>query len=367
MVRGNDLPTNIVVVRDAIVALGELVARADPGTRGEWVGPAHDRIARFLVSRLSPDQFADIHWRIAQAARHAQVSTPSPGALVYARQHLSDHLWLAGRTGEALDAVARLETPADNLSLWQMWKERLSDLDPHDPDLLGVRANVATWTGQSGDGQKALEEFSELLPDLVRVLGESHRETFKTRGNIALWTGRTGNARRALEEFNGLLSDQEQALGHDDPDVLKTRGNIVTWTGESGDPRKALKLANDLLIDQERVMGPDHPGILNTRASIALWAARSGDTRDALNQLGSLLREQEEVFGPDHTDVLITRALMLILTGQLGEYHGTLENSGELLHDQELLLGPDHPTPLEPEVTSRYGPPNQVTSKKLFR
>lgn len=40
-----------VRVRDALVALGELVARAEPGQTSERVGPAHDLIPDHLVAR----------------------------------------------------------------------------------------------------------------------------------------------------------------------------------------------------------------------------------------------------------------------------------------------------------------------------
>ena len=128
---------DILAIRDALVALGELVARSDPGTANEWIGPAHDLIGVFFVSRLSSEQFEQAHWRVAQAARTIQADVSRSRTLAYVKQHLSDHLWLAGRPAEALAAVPRLDTPADNLALWQMWEERLAALGSNHPNVLG--------------------------------------------------------------------------------------------------------------------------------------------------------------------------------------------------------------------------------------
>src|SRR5262249_37404897 len=54
---------NLAAIRDALVALGEMVARADPGTSDESVGPVHDLIGNFLAARLSREQLAQAHLR----------------------------------------------------------------------------------------------------------------------------------------------------------------------------------------------------------------------------------------------------------------------------------------------------------------
>jgi excisionase family DNA binding protein len=345
--REGDSSGDMIAIRDALVVLGELVARADPGTADEWVGPAHDLIATFLISRLSPEQFSQVHWGIAQAAISEREDALSSRVLAYIRQNLSDHLWLAGNPGDALAEVPRLDTPADNLALWQIWEERLATLGPDNPDVLEVRANVATWTGQSGDVWGALEQFTALLPDITRGRGSNHPDTFRVRGNLALWTGRTGDLGAALQEFNALLGDQQRVLGSNHPDVLTTRGNIVTWTGESGDARTALKLAKQLLRDQQKILSLDDPRILKTQAQIVMWTGRSDDRVGALELARQLLSDQERVLGLDDTDTLATRSIIVILNAASGNLPEALKDSTALLRDQQRVLGPDHPDVLK--------------------
>jgi hypothetical protein len=65
--KGRDGETLAVGVRDGVVALGELLARADAGSPSERVGLAHDLIADFLRGRFGEDAVVDAHSAIAGA------------------------------------------------------------------------------------------------------------------------------------------------------------------------------------------------------------------------------------------------------------------------------------------------------------
>ena len=54
------------------------------------------------------------------------------------------------------------------------------------PDTLGTRHNIAGWTGEVGDAAGALRLFTELLPDMERVLGRDHPNTLRTQEAIKL-------------------------------------------------------------------------------------------------------------------------------------------------------------------------------------
>ena len=82
-----------------------------------------------------------------------------------------------------------------------MCHELLSDqervLGADDPATLTTRANIAAFTGESGDTGEALRLCRELLPDRVRVLGADHPDTLTTRSDIAVFTAESGDAREA--------------------------------------------------------------------------------------------------------------------------------------------------------------------------
>ena len=255
-----DGQTLAVRVRDGMVALGELLARADAGSPDERVGPAHDLIADFLRGHFGEDAVTGAHSAIVQALAELEQGGPPNSVAAYAKDRLSEHLWAMGRSEAALSALPELPTPADNLALWQSWHGRLLQrLGPDHPDTLITRSNVAYWTGQAGDARGALDLATALLPDRQRVLGPDHPDTLITRSNVAYWTGQAGDARGALDLTTALLPDQQRVLGPDHPTTLATRSNVAYWTGQAGDARGALDLTTALLPDQQRVLGPDHP------------------------------------------------------------------------------------------------------------
>ena len=350
-----DGETLAVRVRDGVVALGELLARADAGSPDERVGPAHDLIADFLRGHFGADAVTGAHSAIVQALAELEQGGPPSSVAAYARDRLSEHLWAMGRSEAALSALPELPTPADNLALWQSWhRNLLQRLGPGHPDTLTTRHNLAYWTGQAGDARGALELATALLPDRQRVLGPDHPNTLTTRHNLAYWTGQAGDARGALELFTALLPDRQRVLGPDHPDTLTTRSNIAAWTGQAGDARGALELFTALLPDQQRVLGPDHPNTLATRNNIAGWTGESGDARGALELFTALLPDQQRVLGPDHPNTLATRSNIASWTGQAGDARGALELFTALLPDRQRVLGPDHPNTLTTRSNIAY-------------
>ena len=195
-----DDQTLAVRVRDGMVALGELLARADAGSPDERVGPADELIAGFLRGHFGGDAVTDAHSAIVRALTDLRQAGPrSRPVAAYARNRLSEHLWAVGQSDPALSALPELPTPADNLALWQSWHERLlQQLDSDHSSTLTTRAKIALWTGQAGDARAALELCTALLPDQRRILGPDNPSTLTTRHEIAFWTGQAGDARAAL-------------------------------------------------------------------------------------------------------------------------------------------------------------------------
>jgi Tetratricopeptide repeat len=339
-----DGETLAVRVRDGVVALGELLARADAGSADERAGPAHDLIGDFLLGHFGEDAVTGAHSAIVQALAELEQGGRPNSVAAYARDHLSEHLWAMGQSEAALSALPELPTPADNLALWQSWHGNLLQrLGPDHPDTLTTRSNIAAWTGQAGDARGALELFTALLPDQQRILGPDHPDTLATRSNIAAWTGLAGDARGALELFTALLPDQQRILGPDHPDTLAIRHNVAAWTGLAGDACRALELFTALLPDWQRILGPDHPHTLAARSNIAYWTGQAGDARGALELFTALLPDRQRVLGPDHPDTLTTRSNIAGWTGRAGDARRALELFTALLPDQQRVLGPDHP------------------------
>ena len=341
-------------VRDVLVDLRGLVTRLEPGTSNEHLSLFHPTFAEYLLDPENAYSVArsQAHRAVLDAiealAPHAQHEPDDP-LHRYAMEHEAGHLWVLERYDEVMSALrgraSRL--PKENLTIWQSWLGPLQDkFGKEHPDVLGARAYIADWTGQTGDARKALELFKTLLPCHERVLGKDHTDVLTTRNNIAHWTGVMGNARKALELFETLLSDRERVLGKNHRHVLTTRHNIATWTGRAGNVRKALELIKALLPDQIKMLGEDHHHVLTSRNNIAQWTGQMGDAREALRLFQALLPDRERVEGKDHPHVLATRHNIAAWTEQTGNVREALRLYKALLPDRERVLGKDHPSVL---------------------
>ena len=87
--------------------------------------------------------------------------------------------------------------------------------------------------------------------------------------------------------FTELLPDMERVLGRDHPDTLTTRNNIAFWTGGGG-RREALRLFTELLPDRERVLGRDHPDTLGTQEAIKLLESAASLSQEGKGESSDL-------------------------------------------------------------------------------
>ena len=275
-----DGETLAVRVRDGVVALGELLARADAGSPDERVGPAHDLIADFLRGHFGEDAVTGAHSAIVQALAELEQGGPPSSVAAYARDRLSEHLWAMGRSEAALSALPELPTPADNLALWQSWHGKLLQrLGPDHPDTLTTRGNVAGWTGRAGTPAahwscppRCCPTGSGPRPRPPRHPGHPPQHRLLDRAGRGR-PRRTGAVRRAAAR--PAAGPRPRPPRHPDHPP-----NIASGPGRPGTPA-AHGLFTALLPDQQRVLGPDHPDTLTTRGNIAAWTGQAGNTRGA--------------------------------------------------------------------------------------
>jgi hypothetical protein len=338
-------PTETPGLRDVLVGIGGLAARADAGTDAERVGLFHDTLTAYLRTRLRL-AVRDAHQAILDVLGEL---TQESAAVDYRQARAAEHLWALGRHSDAVDAVLAMLGPraADNAQLLRPWSQQAAaTLDADDPDSRRLRSSLAHWTGESGDVTGAVAAFTELLAEQARVLGPDDTKTLTTRRNLAGWTGRTGDVTGAVAALTDLLTDVERTLGPDDPNTLTVRNNLGYWRGDSGDVAGAVAVFTELLATQKRVLGPDHPDTLRSRYNLADWTGESGDVTRAVTELTDLLTDVEHALGPDHPDTLLTRSNLAYWTGESGDVAGAVDAHADLLVDMKRILGPNHPVTL---------------------
>jgi len=228
----------------------------------------------------------------------------------------------------------------------EVLKDVLRMLGPDDPNTLATRHKLAQWRGQAGDAAGAAAACQELLADQLRVLGPDHRDTLATRNSLAAFRGQAGDPVGAAAAYQELLADQLRVLGPDHHDTLTTRNNLAYSRWQAGDPAGTSAAYQELLADQLRALGPDHRDTLATRRNLASIRGRAGDPTAAAAAYSEVLKDVLRVLGPDDPDTLATRRNLAHWRGQAGDPAGAAAAYQELLADQLRALDPDHPDTL---------------------
>ncbi|WP_112138829.1 tetratricopeptide repeat protein [Glycomyces dulcitolivorans] len=238
--------------------------------------------------------------------------------------------------GEAGDVLGAIE------GFTAVLADRVRVLGPDDPKTLSTRQRLLYWKGEKGDLEAAAAETETLLADRRRVLGPEHFDVLVTRSLRARWQGRSGDAHGAAEANEALLADCLRLLGADHPFTLAVRHNLAHWRGDAGDPEGAASATAALLADRERVLGADHPDTLRSRQNLAGWLGESGDAAAAVEGLKGVLDDQLRILGPEHPDVIAVRNDLARWTARIGGAAAAVEAFSALRDDCRQLLGDAH-------------------------
>jgi hypothetical protein len=324
-----------------------------------WIESAHA-----LLDHASPRQMSDAKsmrtWKSLHVHTHALLLhlRPDQADAFPTRANLA---YWTGESGDAVGARNKLRYLSETVT---------KKLGPQDKQALTIRANLANWTGKAGDPDAARDMLDRLIPDMVETFGPENARVLAARADLAYWIGDTGDPCKARDHLKELLREQQQLLGEDAPDTLITHANLAKWTGKAGDPRMARDLCKTVLDLREEKLGPEHRDTLLAQASLATWTGEAGHVSEALRQFDALLPMFDEHRGLDHPDTLSVRSSHAILTGKAGDAARARKLLADLIPARERVLGAEHPATLATRArfarwTGEAG--NAADAARLFR
>jgi hypothetical protein len=237
-----------------------------------------------------------------------------------------------GRTKVILELVSACwDGPGAPKSTCARLAELLPMVEVDDPLGLNVRCEWAYWSGEAGDVVAARDQFAELVPVCVRVLGVEHRDTLVARSNLAYWSGEAGDVVAARDQFAELVPVCVRVLGPEHRNTLMARSNLAYWSGEAGDAVAARDQFAELVPVCVRVLGAEHRDTLMARSSLARWSGEAGDAVAARDHYAELTPAYELVFGPEHRSTLIARMNLAYWAGEASDPIAACELTGQLL------------------------------------
>ncbi|WP_327290541.1 tetratricopeptide repeat protein [Streptomyces sp. NBC_01198] len=215
-------------------------------------------------------------------------------------------------------------------------------LGPEHPVTLDCRKWAAYLDVVQGKA-KAGAELTDLLADQLRLLGPDHPGTLSTRGFVAVWRENSGDTERAFQEYLALLADRRRVLGPDHPRTLETLHAVADHHSSRGDAMSAVVALSELVSRRSRVVGPDHLDTLSARSDLGRCRGEAGDPLGAVIDLAAVAADQGRILGPDHDVTLLTRHKLAWYRGKAGDAEGAVAAFTDLVAERRAALSERDP------------------------
>jgi tetratricopeptide (TPR) repeat protein len=247
------------------------------------------------VSRLDPDDPADAG-PFALAAGALQMldgQAVTAGAESAEFRHITHeilrHLYVAGKHHAGIALGWFIRKAWDNVGV-----------DADDPDSLALNDRLAANVFATGDMERALTIWRDVVERRRRTLGPDHRKTFVASSNLATCLNEHGLRDEAQEQYESLLEQGRRVFGAEDPDVLHLHSGYATYLYGLDRYDEALSLYKDLSLRYRRLYSADHPDTLNIADAIALTLHALSRSSEAQVLAESTLARAERVLGVNH-------------------------------------------------------------------
>ncbi|MGB3438586.1 MAG: tetratricopeptide repeat protein [Actinophytocola sp.] len=189
--------------------------------------------------------------------------------------------------------------------------------DPHHPETLTSRNNLATTLTELGRFEEAEREHRAVLDLSIRVLGADHPDTLISRNNLAYALTGLGRFEEAEREHRAVLDLRTQALGAEHPDTLNSRNNLAYALTDLGRFEEAEREHRAVLDLRAQALGAEHPDTLNSRNNLAYALMGLGRFEEAEREHRAVLDLRTQVLGANHPDTLTSRSNLAYVRSKL--------------------------------------------------
>lgn len=215
----------------------------------------------------------------------------------------------------------------------------------NDPNILGLRHEVARATMEIGELAAAESDLQEIIAAREAVLGDLHADTLASRHKLAkaiLEQGRWAEAERLLRS---VVSAEYKVRGAEHSDTLVVRHSLARATLALDRQAEAEHMLRDLLDVRERSPYWRTPETIFVRHSLVGCLLEQVKLDEAEHELETAFRE-----APTQADAAMvmhlrhTRAILRLLRGDAEQ---ALDDLVGLAADRRRVLGEEHPWTVE--------------------
>ncbi|MEV1321198.1 tetratricopeptide repeat protein [Micromonospora arborensis] len=142
-------------------------------------------------------------------------------------------------------------------------------LNADDPDFIALNDRFAGTVFASGDHERALALWEDVVHRRERVLGPDHQRTIVAVGNLAGCLVSFDKFDQAEKLYKSAIERGDRVLGPDHPDVLRLRSNQARLLFKRGRHDEALVRQQDLLRRYKNILRTDHQETLSAADDLA--------------------------------------------------------------------------------------------------
>lgn len=293
-----------------------------------------------LVSFVGAGESARARTQYDQALTHFREAE----ALASADRDFEQWLGVENRIGRALSLLGKYRDEETHMA--KVWDACVKAGKTEEPLALAAHRQWAIALYESGNPQRAEEEYRKIIDIQNRTLGNLHAETLSTCCDLANALLAEDKAVEAEAQFQVVLKAYLLNKENDDPDVLAVRDNLANALFAQGKLEESAAEHQAVATLRERVLGPDHPDTLTSKANLAGTLEEMGKSAEAERIHRQVLQAQQRILGPEHPDTLMTRMNLANSLHSLGRDEEAEKEQRAVLAIMQRVLGPGHPTTL---------------------
>lgn len=212
--------------------------------------------------------------------------------------------------GDGLTGLVQLALAAGNLEEAERQARRAAQIPTSRRDALIALAGIS---GVRGRPREAVDTYTELLPELERIMGPTDPALSVARVNAALSHMALGELSQAMALYDRVIAIEEE---REHPDAILSDAYAMrgaTGYELDGDPRAALEwYAKARVVTESRGQG-DSPEALQYRVEAAQYEGELGRHQAAMRSLAEVIEAATELGEPGRPAL----TLALVVRGRL--------------------------------------------------
>lgn len=258
-----------------------------------------------------------------------------------AQQNLIGHLKAARQLANVMYIQSDPISAASYLE--QQLTVAVKQLAPTHTVILAIRNDLIDLYNDVGDFKNSIKHSSQLVDEIVKVLGEQHPfliEAYLSQAGIYRATGKIDaakiSAKLALELSRQINGENHQSTAR----AVNFIGVLHYVDGNTELALESMQLAAAIY---EQALGEEHPDTWEIKTNLTAILNILGRYAEAVSLLEPVYKKQADILGAGHKSTIYSQTILSRLYADVGRLDEAQIMAEAMLNQAKTELGLDHP------------------------